>query len=81
MTAPAPTTVLIADDHAMVRQGLARIIDAELGLRVAGQATDGTSTLAALQQPPAIDVLLLDLSMPPPSGVELVRTIRQRHPG
>ncbi|MFM6985558.1 MAG: response regulator [Hydrogenophaga sp.] len=74
------TSVLIADDHAMVRQGLARIIDSEPGLRVAAQAIDGHSTLQALEQTPA-DVLLLDLTMPAPSGVELVRTIRERHPG
>ncbi|MBC7445814.1 MAG: DNA-binding response regulator, partial [Polaromonas sp.] len=41
--------VLIADDHAMVRSGLQRIIDSEPGLRVSGQAVDGTSTLAWLQ--------------------------------
>jgi DNA-binding NarL/FixJ family response regulator len=64
----------------MVREGLHRIISSTADLRVIGQATDGASTLAALQQQ-ACDVLLLDLSMPPPSGVELVRTLRERHPG
>lgn len=76
--APA-TTVLVADDHAMVRNGLSRIIDAEPGLRVTGQASDGPSTLAALEAQ-AHQVLLLDLSMPGTSGVELIATIRQRHP-
>ena len=72
-------TVLVADDHAMVRNGLSRIIDAEPGLRVTGQACNGASTLAALAAQ-AHQVLLLDLSMPAPSGVELITTIRQRHP-
>ena len=79
---PAPghaTTVLVADDHTMVRNGLSRIINDEPGLRVTGEACDGHSTLTALAAQ-AHQVLLLDLSMPGPSGVELITTIRQRHP-
>jgi DNA-binding NarL/FixJ family response regulator len=72
-------TVLLADDHALVRQGLKRIIDSEPGLRVAAQAVDGPDTLAALQRE-AFGIVLLDLSMPAPSGVDLIRLIREQHP-
>lgn len=71
--------VIIADDHAMVRAGLQRIIEGELGLRVTGQASDGDSTLARLQDT-RCDVLLLDLAMPGPSGPDLIRRIRAQRP-
>lgn len=67
--------VLIADDHAMVRDGLRRIIESEPGLRVSGQAVDGNSTLDRLCDTPC-DILLLDLNMPAPNGPELIRQIR-----
>ena len=71
--------VLIADDHAMVRDGLRRIIEGEQGLCVCAQAVDGTSTLARLADTPC-DLLLLDLTMPPPNGPDLIRQIRALYP-
>jgi DNA-binding NarL/FixJ family response regulator len=71
--------IIIADDHAMVRAGLQRIIEGELGMRVTGQAGDGASTLARLQDTHC-DVLLLDLGMPAPSGPELIRQVRAQRP-
>ena len=71
--------VLIADDHAMVRSGLQRIIDSEPGLRVSGQAVDGVSTLAWLQAGHC-DVLLLDMTMPALSGPTLIGQIRAQWP-
>jgi DNA-binding NarL/FixJ family response regulator len=71
--------ILIADDHAMVRSGLRRIVEGEPGLTVVAEAHDGESTLAALEAcNPRI--LLLDMSMPPPSGPQLIETIRARWP-
>ena len=78
-TRPATLQVLISDDHAMVRDGLRRIIEGEPGLCVSGQAVDGASTLARLCDTPC-DVLLLDLTMPPPNGPELIRQIRECWP-
>lgn len=80
-TVPLPDVVhvIIADDHAMVRSGLQRIIDGEPGLRVSGQAVDGASTLARLQDTPC-HVLLLDLTMPAPNGPELIGQIRALRP-
>ena len=71
--------VLIADDHAMVRSGLQRIIDSEPGLCVSGQAVDGASTLAWLQAE-RCDVLLVDMTMPAPSGPVLIGQIRAQWP-
>lgn len=75
----ASTTVLIADDHHLVRAGLSSIINSAPGLCVAAQAVDGNSTLEQLASR-HIDLLVLDLSMPPPCGIELIAMVRQRHP-
>lgn len=75
----APIRILIADDHAMVRASLQRIVDSEPDMAVLGTGSDGATTLAALAANP-VDVLLLDLSMPEVAGTELVATIRASHP-
>jgi DNA-binding NarL/FixJ family response regulator len=71
--------IFIADDHAMVRGGLKQIIATGADMRVTGEATDGPSTLAQLQLV-TCDLLLLDLTMPGSSGVELIQRVRQEHP-
>lgn len=71
--------VVIADDHAMVRAGLQRILEGEPGFAVSGLAGDGSSTLAILKDA-RCDVLLLDLTMPAPSGTELIGRIRRDWP-
>lgn len=79
VTPARPTQVIIADDHSMVRAGLQRIVDNHPGMRVAAQAVDGESTLARLADTPC-DVLMLDLTMPPPNGPDLIARIRSRWP-
>ena len=71
--------VVVADDHAMVRDGLKRIIDSEPDMQVTGQATDGASTLASLKDADA-DVVLVDLTMPDTHGPSLVTSVRRDHP-
>ena len=68
--------ILIADDHAMVRDGLRRIIESEPDLCVTGQAVDGNTTLDRLCDTPC-HILLLDLTMPAPNGPELISQIRE----
>lgn len=69
-----PVRVLIADDHAVVRDGLRSLIEAHAGLSVVGEASDGQEAwLRARQLLP--DVLLLDLSMPGTSGVSAAERI------
>jgi DNA-binding NarL/FixJ family response regulator len=68
-----PITVLIVDDHALVREGVSSILETQDDIRVVGQASDSTTTvaLAAEKQP---DVVLLDIEIP---GEEAPSTVRQ----
>jgi DNA-binding NarL/FixJ family response regulator len=72
-------TIVLADDHAVLRQGLRRLLERARGYDVLGEAADGPSAieLAAQVQP---DVLVVDLMMPGMSGLEVVRQVRQRAP-
>jgi DNA-binding NarL/FixJ family response regulator len=66
--------VLIADDHALVRTGLRMILGLEQDIEVVGEAKDGAQALElVLALRPAI--LLADISMPPPDGIELARLL------
>ncbi len=71
--------VLLADDHSLVRAGVRRILEAEPGIEVVGEESDGATALAALSRV-AADVLVLDLSMPGMDGFELIRRARIEHP-
>jgi DNA-binding NarL/FixJ family response regulator len=68
--------VLIADDHAMVRDGLRHILEKASGFEVVGEAADGASVLQLARNTPA-QVLLLDLSMPGRSGLEIARQLKE----
>jgi two-component system, NarL family, response regulator DegU len=67
--------ILIADDHALLRQGIKRVLNFEEDLEVVGEAEDGQETLARtlVLQP---DILLLDLNMPGLSGLEVTRQLQ-----
>jgi two-component system NarL family response regulator len=75
----AKARVLLVDDHALLRTGVARIINQEPDLEVVAEATNGVEAVDAYEryQP---DVTLLDLRMPVMEGVEAVRRIRERDP-
>jgi len=70
--------VAIVDDHEIVRAGFREMLADELGIAVAFEAASGEEALARLQDT-ACDVLLLDLALPGQSGVDVLRTLRQRH--
>jgi DNA-binding NarL/FixJ family response regulator len=71
--------ILIVDDHAVVRDGLARLIADQSDMRVAGQAADGEAAIAAsLECDP--HVVLLDMRMPGLGGVAALRRLRQSCP-
>ncbi|GAA4343692.1 response regulator transcription factor [Pigmentiphaga soli] len=72
--------VLIADDHALVRDGLRHILSGAEGFEVAGEAADGAGAIRLARECPA-SVLLLDLSMPGRNGLELIRQIKEEQPG
>ncbi len=77
---PAAVRILLADDHPVVRFGLAAIVGAQPDMLVVGEASSGTEAveLALLHQP---DVVLMDLRLPGMSGVEAIKAIGQRLPG
>ena len=75
----AAARVLVVDDHALFRTGVANIINQESDLRVVAEAGNGVDAVAAYEQHRP-DVTLLDLRMPVMEGVEAVRRIRTRDP-
>ena len=79
MSAPKPIRVMIVDDHAMVRRGLAAFLRAKDDLLLVGEAGTGQEALA-LCPTASPDVILMDLHMPEMDGVEATRLVRQRCP-
>lgn len=71
--------ILLADDHAIVRQGLKLLIDAQPDMTVVGEAADGDAVVKQAQalQP---DVVVMDISMPGTSGLAATRTLKTRQP-
>jgi DNA-binding NarL/FixJ family response regulator len=72
-------TLLLADDHQIVRQGLRAILKSVVDLRLVGEAADGLETVRLVDrlQP---DVLVLDLMMPGLNGLEVARQVSKRSP-
>jgi two-component system, NarL family, invasion response regulator UvrY len=68
--------ILIADDHAIVRRGLKQILADSKDIVVAGEATNGREALELVQQRDW-DVLVLDITMPGRSGLDILKDIRQ----
>jgi DNA-binding NarL/FixJ family response regulator len=71
--------LIVADDHAIVREGMKRLIEAEADMAVIAEAADGAQALQCLREH-AADVLVLDLSMPGRNGIELIKHIRDAWP-
>jgi DNA-binding NarL/FixJ family response regulator len=71
--------ILITDDHAIVREGLRRILNAYPDMAVVGEAADGIAALQAINIC-VPDVVLVDISMPGMNGIELVHRIHEAHP-
>ncbi len=72
-------SILLADDHPVVRRGLRGLLEAEPDCSVVGEASDGLEAVDLVERLRP-DVLVLDLMMPSLSGVEVLRVTRQRSP-
>jgi DNA-binding NarL/FixJ family response regulator len=72
-----PITLVLADDHKLVRQGLRALLDAQEDLEVVGEASDGKEALKMIESlfP---DIALLDVMMPNLNGIEVARLLRER---
>ena len=79
MPIPPVTRILIADDHALVRQGVRRVLDNEADLTVAAEAADGAEAVErALDH--SIDLAILDISMPRKTGLQAAHELSRRRP-
>jgi len=79
MNTSSPIRILIADDHAIVRDGIAAILSVQPDMQVIGQACDGVDAVqAACQLQP--DVMLLDMVMPRQDGLAAIQQIKETNP-
>jgi two-component system, NarL family, response regulator NreC len=74
-----PIQILIADDHGVLRAGLRTLLNAEPNLEVVGEASDG-DTVLRLANELRPDIVLLDISMPGPGGIEVTRQLKASLP-
>ncbi len=75
-----PYTIIIADDHSLIRQGIKSIIGQENGLEVIAEAADGMELMTRLtRQLP--DMVILDISMPRMNGIDVVTEMHEHFPG
>jgi DNA-binding NarL/FixJ family response regulator len=79
MTTKKVIKVLIADDHAIVREGLKQILADTKDIVVAGHAENGNEAIK-LSREDICDVLLLDISMPDRSGIEVLKQVKKESP-
>jgi DNA-binding NarL/FixJ family response regulator len=71
--------ILITDDHAIVRHGLARILEKQHGMKIVGECENGIDALAWLREN-GCDIALIDISMPGMNGINLLKQIREQNP-
>jgi two-component system invasion response regulator UvrY len=79
MTEKATIRVFIADDHAIVREGLKQILADSPDIIVAGEAENGLDAIKLFRKSKC-HVMLLDISMPDKSGIDVLKQVRKEHP-
>jgi DNA-binding NarL/FixJ family response regulator len=77
---PSPIRVLSVDDHPLIREGIAAILEAEPDMRLVGEATNGREAIEGFRRHRP-DVTLMDLRMPDVGGTEAIACIRSEFPG
>jgi len=76
---PVKIKVFVVDDHPIVRQGLAQLINREPDLMVCGEAEDARTAIQAMD-PLKPDIVVVDVSLNGPDGIDLLKTIRSQDP-
>jgi DNA-binding NarL/FixJ family response regulator len=71
--------IILADDHALMREGIRNLINATKGLQVIGEVSDGMELLKLMKKTRP-DMVILDISMPGQRGIEAAKEIRDRYP-
>jgi DNA-binding NarL/FixJ family response regulator len=71
--------IILADDHALFRSGVKRILEEVPGVEVVGEAADGMELLALLKEMTP-DLVILDISMPKLRGLEAIQEVKVSHP-
>lgn len=74
-----PIKILIADDHAIVREGLKQIVSEEADMRVSGEASNASEIFSLLEKE-NFRIIILDISMPGRSGLEALKDLRKNYP-
>jgi len=70
--------ILIADDHALFREGLQKILEFEEDIKIVGETKDGAETLGLAERLKP-DMILMDISLPGPNGIRITRQIKKRY--
>jgi len=76
---PGPIRVMCVDDHRLVREGVAALINQQPDMEVVARAANGEEAIALFREHTP-DVTLMDLGLPAMSGLEAIRAIRREHP-
>lgn len=69
--------VILADDHAMIREGIRQLLELDENIQVIGEANDGVECLSLLEEM-SPDILLLDINMPNKNGIEVLQSLKSR---
>jgi len=78
-TSQHKTRILIVDDHPIVREGLAKLINQEIDMTVCGQAEDAHQAVKAMKELNP-DLVIVDISLKETSGMDLIKDIKAKHP-
>ena len=80
MTEPEKAKIMLIDDHAMLRHGMAMLINLEPDMEVVAEAGDGAEALAILKKKIPIDIVLLDVTLKTVSGFEVIKSMHAINP-
>ena len=72
--------IVLADDHAMVRRGIKKIIEDNPELRIIAEVGDGLELIDYLKKNPLPDMVIMDIAMPNMGGIEATRKIKEKYP-